>query len=66
MTPTLKLSVRSCARIWFRTNRERMDRTGKGPPRYCRERCGFDTHRWLKYYGKEQFANGIKELFSNP
>jgi len=59
----LKLSVRSAFRIHVRENRRRdpsLDR------KYHRELCGFNADRWRRLYGKEQFGNGLAEIFSNP
>lgn len=63
MITMLKFSVRSHFRMWVRTARDRNHRNDR---RYQRELCGFNPERWKRAYGKEQFGNGIDEIFSNP
>lgn len=67
-TGMLRFSIRSCFRMWIRSNREWED-SGRGSvPRYRRELCGFNEKRWAKATGIANFTfgKGIKEIFSNP
>ena len=67
MIPMLQLSVRSQFRIYFRSRVAWEDKNPfKHPPRYRLELCGFNADRWRRLYGREQFGNGLAEIFSNP
>jgi hypothetical protein len=61
MIALLKLSVRSAARMFVRTNRAQDPQTRR---QYQRELCGFNATRWTKHTGAAQYAQGLNELFS--
>lgn len=51
--------------MWHRAANEYLQ-THSELPKYRRELCGFNAERWQRAYGKANFGDGLKEIFSKP